>query len=80
MEVYLNIIETGEGLYGVEAAARRYFHKPAKNLSRSEAALIAASLPNPRIRNPSAPSSYLRNRQKAILRVMGQLPANGFNE
>ncbi len=47
LEMYLNVAETGKGFFGVEAAARHYFHKPAKNLSRKEAALIAACLPNP---------------------------------
>lgn len=78
MEVYLNVIETGDGLYGVEAAAQRYFHKPAKQLTRAEAALIAAALPNPRKRNPALPSSFLIKRQARILRVMKQLRVTGF--
>ena len=48
MEVYLNVIEMGPGIYGIEAAAQTYFHKSAKNLSRSEAAMIIACLPNPK--------------------------------
>ena len=63
MEVYLNVIETGDGVYGTEAAAREYFHKSAKNLTRGEAALIAACLPNPIKRNPAAPTPYLLRRQ-----------------
>jgi monofunctional biosynthetic peptidoglycan transglycosylase len=73
MVVYLNVMETGNGLYGVEAAAKKYFHKPASKLTRAEAALIAASLPNPRKRNPAAPSSYLLRRQARILNLMGKI-------
>ncbi|WP_237153349.1 monofunctional biosynthetic peptidoglycan transglycosylase [Oryzibacter oryziterrae] len=57
MEIYLNIAELGPNLYGVEAASRAYFNKPASQLSRHEAALIAAALPNPALRNPKKPSS-----------------------
>ncbi|MBC7553210.1 MAG: monofunctional biosynthetic peptidoglycan transglycosylase [Taibaiella sp.] len=48
LEVYLNVIEMGPGIYGIEAASQTYFHKPAKNLSRTEAAMIIACLPNPK--------------------------------
>ena len=48
LEVYLNVIEMGPGIYGIEAASQAYFHKPAKNLSRAEAAMIIACLPNPK--------------------------------
>ena len=48
MEVYLNVIEMGPGIFGIEAASQHYFHKPAKNLSRAEAAMIIACLPNPK--------------------------------
>jgi len=70
MEVYLNVIETGDGIYGVEAAAKKYYRKPAKRLTASEAALIAACLPNPRKRNPAAPTPYLLRRQARILDLM----------
>ena len=73
MEVYLNVIETGDGIYGTEAAARDYFHKSAKNLTRGEAALIAACLPNPRKRNPAAPTPYLLRRQARILNLMNKI-------
>jgi monofunctional biosynthetic peptidoglycan transglycosylase len=73
MVVYLNIVETGNGIYGVEAAARKYFHKPAARLTRSEAALIAASLPNPRVRNPAKPTSYMLRRQGRILDLMNKI-------
>ena len=73
MVVYLNVMETGNGIYGVEAAARKYFHKSAARLTRSEAALIAASLPNPRVRNPARPSAYLLRRQARIMNLMNKL-------
>lgn len=73
MEVYLNVLETGHGIYGVEKASRIYFHKSAKDLTQSEAALIAASLPNPLKMNPQKPSNYMTRRQSTIMRVMRQL-------
>jgi monofunctional biosynthetic peptidoglycan transglycosylase len=73
MEVYLNVIEMGDGIYGAEAAAQKYFHKPASKLTRGEAALIAAALPNPRKRNPAAPSEYLLRRQARILDLMNKI-------
>jgi monofunctional biosynthetic peptidoglycan transglycosylase len=71
LEIYLNVIEWGDGIFGVEAAAGAYFGKPASALSRSEAALLAAAIPNPRIFNPAKPSAYLLRRQQVILRRMG---------
>jgi len=73
MVVYLNVVETGNGIYGVEAAARKYFHKSAKKLTPGEAALIAAALPNPRVRNPAKPSAYLLRRQQRIMNLMGKI-------
>jgi monofunctional biosynthetic peptidoglycan transglycosylase len=73
MEVYLNVMETGNGIYGAEAASRKYFHKSAARLTRGEAALIAASLPNPRVRNPAAPTAYLLSRQSRILNLMNKI-------
>ena len=73
MEVYLNVIEMGDGIYGVEMASQKFFRKPASDLTRSEAALIAAVLPNPRRWSPEKPSSYIQRRQQNILRVMGQV-------
>ena len=55
LEVYLNIAEWGDGLFGAEAAARRYFHKSAADLSQREASLLATALPNPILRDPSRP-------------------------
>ena len=60
MEIYLNIAEMGPGIYGAEAAARHHFGKAAKNLTRREAALLAASLPNPHVRNASKPGPGMR--------------------
>lgn len=68
LEVYLNVIEFGDGIYGVEAASERFFGKPAKKLSASEAALLIAVLPNPRNLHVEAPSAYVRFRQAAIVR------------
>lgn len=73
MEVYLNVIETGKGVYGVEKASQTYFNKPAKKLSPGEAALIAAILPNPRKWNPAKPTPYLLGRQQWILWNMNNI-------
>lgn len=73
MEVYLNSIEMGDGIFGVEAAARTYFRKPASQLTRGESALIVAAFPNPRKRNPAAPNGYLLKRQQAILMLMNNI-------
>jgi monofunctional biosynthetic peptidoglycan transglycosylase len=73
MEVYLNVIEMGDGIYGVEMASQKFFRKPASDLTRHEAALIAAVLPNPRRWSPANPTSYIQRRQQNILRVMGQV-------
>lgn len=70
MEVYLNVAETGNGVYGVEAAAKKYYKKSAQKLTRQQAALIAASLPAPRRYNPSNPTAYLISRQKKIIHLM----------
>jgi monofunctional glycosyltransferase len=70
LEVYLNIAEFGPGIYGVEAAARRYFGKPAAALTEAESALLAAVLPNPRVLQVAAPSDYVRERQATILRQL----------
>jgi monofunctional biosynthetic peptidoglycan transglycosylase len=67
LELYLNVVEMGERVYGAEAAARYYFHKPASALSPREAALLAGCLPNARVMVPSAPNKRLRARQRMIL-------------
>lgn len=78
LTVYLNVAEFGTGVFGVEAAAQRYFHKPASKLTMSEAALLAAVLPNPIRFKADAPSGYVRSRQAWILRQMRQLGGESF--
>jgi monofunctional glycosyltransferase len=68
LEVYLNVIEFGDGVYGVESASNRFFHKSAKLLTSKEAALLIAVLPNPRKFLVDRPSAYVRFRQASILR------------
>lgn len=75
LEVYLNVIELGHGVYGVEAAAQKYFKRSAKNLNSYQASLIAAVLPNPLKFRIDRPSAYVANRQRRILnRVAPQIP------
>ena len=74
MEVYLNSIEMGDGIYGVEAVAKHHFNKSAAALTRSECALIAATLPNPRRLSSKTPSSYVFKRQRWIERQMRNIP------
>jgi len=66
MEVYLNIIEFGDGIYGVEAASQYYFHHSAKHLTKREASLLASILPSPLKRNPANPSKYVSRRAYRI--------------
>ncbi len=66
MEVYLNVIEMGPGIYGAEAAAQHYFHCSAKHLSARQAALITACYPAPMKRNPARPSGYVSNQASII--------------
>ena len=73
LEMYLNVAEMGKGIYGVEAASRAYFKKPAKNLSRYEAALIASALPNPVKYTVKPLSRYVSARAGWVLRQMGNL-------
>lgn len=73
MEVYLNVIEMGDGIYGAQAASKIYFKKDAKNLTAAEAATIAAVLPNPRKWNAGKPTSFINRRKSWILRQMGHL-------
>jgi monofunctional biosynthetic peptidoglycan transglycosylase len=70
-ELYLNVIEWGDGIYGADAAARTYFHKSAAELDPEESALLAAAIVNPRLLNPAHPTSRLLRRQQLILRRMG---------
>lgn len=71
LEVYLNVIEWGDGIFGVDAAARIYFGKTAATLSREEAALLAGAIINPRVHNPGRPTRRLLRRQQIVLRRMG---------
>jgi monofunctional biosynthetic peptidoglycan transglycosylase len=71
LELYLNVIEWGDGIYGVEAASRIYFSVPAASLGPDESALLAAAIVNPRLLNPARPSARLIRRQQLILRRMG---------
>jgi monofunctional glycosyltransferase len=71
LELYLNVIEWGDGVYGVEAAARTYFQQPASALGPVESAALAASIVNPRQMNPARPTPRLLRRQQLILRRMG---------
>lgn len=75
MEVYLNSIEMGDMVYGVDAVARYHFGKTASDLSRSECALIAATLPNPIRFSSKAPSGYVRLRQRKIEHEMKFIPS-----
>jgi membrane carboxypeptidase/penicillin-binding protein len=78
LEVYLNVAEFGPGLYGVPAASRVYFGKPASEISDAEAALLAAVLPNPHRLDVARPSPYVRERQGWILRHMQRLRREGW--
>lgn len=78
LTVYLNIVEFGDGIFGVEEASQRFFNKPAKRLTASEAALLAAVLPNPHRFKANAPSGYMIQRQQWIMRQMRQLGGEGF--
>jgi monofunctional biosynthetic peptidoglycan transglycosylase len=73
LTVYLNIAEFGDHLFGIEAASQHYFGIPAKNLTRSQAAMLAATLPNPLRLRAARPSSYVIKRQNWILRQMQNL-------
>jgi monofunctional biosynthetic peptidoglycan transglycosylase len=73
LEVYLNVIEMGKGIFGVEAASQKYFNKPAKNLTRRESAMIAACLPNPKQYTVKPPAPYVIIKSAWILRQMTNL-------
>lgn len=77
LEVYLNVAELGPGVFGVEAAAQRYFDTHADGLSAPQAALLAAVLPNPRELHVQRPSSYVRSRQVWVLSQMTLLESRG---
>ncbi|RKD18247.1 monofunctional biosynthetic peptidoglycan transglycosylase [Pelobium manganitolerans] len=73
LEVYLNVIEMGDGVYGAEKACQKYYGKSASSLSKAQAALLIAVLPNPRKWSPAKPTNYLSHRQYLILRNMRNL-------
>jgi monofunctional glycosyltransferase len=73
LEMYLNVIEMGDGIFGIEMASQKYFNKPAKNLTRQEAAMIAACLPNPKRYKVKPPSSYVLLRSGWVMQQMGFL-------
>jgi monofunctional biosynthetic peptidoglycan transglycosylase len=77
LEVYLNIVEIGPEIFGVEAAAQRFFGRPAAALTAEQAALLAAVLPNPRRLRAAEPSPYVRGRQVWVLEQMGLLEERG---
>lgn len=73
LDVYLNVIEMGKGVYGIEAASQTYFGKPAKNLTRAEAATVAACLPNPKKYSVNPISGYVASRRNWVLQQMNNL-------
>ena len=77
VEVYLNVAETGKGLFGAEAAAKAYFGRSAADLTPSQAALVAAALPDPKGRNPGRPSGFLRKRAAEIADGAATIRADG---
>ncbi len=78
LEIYLNVVELGPGIYGVPAASRAYFAKPPGALTDAEAALLAAVLPNPIALQADNPSDYVRGRQQWIYRQMQRLRREGW--
>ena len=80
LEVYLNIVELGPGIFGAEAAAQGFFGKPASELTAREAALLAAVLPSPKRMSPARPSPYVEERVDWVLRQMEQLGGPAYLE
>jgi monofunctional biosynthetic peptidoglycan transglycosylase len=78
MEVYMNVIETGTGIYGVEAASQKYFHKPSSRLNINEASLLAAILPNPMQWSPVNPSPRIIRKARRIVHYMGNIKTENF--
>jgi monofunctional biosynthetic peptidoglycan transglycosylase len=70
LEIYLNVAEWGDGIFGIEAAARHYYHKSAKSLSGLEAAHLAAVLPNPIKYDPTGNQKYVQNRSRIIYKIL----------
>jgi monofunctional biosynthetic peptidoglycan transglycosylase len=81
LEMYLNVAEMGKGIFGVQAASKVYFNKDAKNLTRAEAAMIAAALPNPKVYTIKPMSGYVAKRYPEIMRQMDNLDGDeGIDE
>lgn len=80
MEVYLNVIEMGNGVYGAEAAAQHYFGRSASQLTKRQVALIVAAYPNPRQHDPAHPTAYLNKRSAQIQRLMPLMGTIAFDE
>lgn len=78
MEIYLNVIEMGDGIYGIEAASQAYFHKPASQLTRRQSAAIAVIFPSPLRWSATKPTRYLRHRQYLIMKNMRRLGPLAF--
>lgn len=78
LEVYLNTVQFGDCTFGVEAASRRFFHKPASKLSNREAALLTSALPNPTKYSVARPTSYMHARTEWILQQMHALGGTGY--
>lgn len=76
IEMYLNVIEMGDGIFGIEMAAQKYFNKPAAKLTRLEAAHIAACLPNPKVYKVKPPSAFIKRRAGRIVAQMNNLSTN----
>jgi monofunctional glycosyltransferase len=79
MEVYLNIVEFGKEVYGVEEASQKFYRKPALRLNRFEAAMLTTVLPRPSVRNPSNPSSYMYRYQERVLWGMSSIISVDFD-
>ena len=79
LEIYLNIAEFGDHLFGIEAASQRYFGIPASRISKPQAALLAGTLPNPHLLQAAHPSAYLLRRQRWILRQMANMGGLGLD-
>ena len=78
LEVYVNVVEFGDGVYGAQAAATRFYNKSAQALNQNQAANLAAVLPNPKVYNAQNPGPYVQRRSKAIERQMRALGGNAY--
>jgi monofunctional biosynthetic peptidoglycan transglycosylase len=80
MEVYLNVVELGDGIYGVEAASQHYFGKSANKLTKRQAALLASALPNPLKRNPASPDRRLNRKANRVMFLMNKVGSANFED